>query len=79
MILYTMMPEELIYPNDPDAFNRQQTVTYQGVSMIVEQSDAQNVQVIRILSSDPQHYLDERLCPGAKISCASIEGLSSNY
>jgi hypothetical protein len=79
MILYTMMPEELIYPNDPDAFNRQQTVTYQGVSMIVEQSDAQNVQVIRILSSDPQHYLDERLCPGAKISCSSIEGLSSNY
>jgi hypothetical protein len=78
MILYTMMPEELIYPNDPDAFNRQQTVTYQGVSLLVELSDAQNVQVVRILSSDPQHYLDERICPGTKISCASLEGLSAN-
>lgn len=79
MILYTMMPQELIFPNDVESFSRQQTVTYQGVSLIVEQTDSQNVQVVRILSSDPQHYLDERICPGAKISCASIEGLSANY
>jgi hypothetical protein len=79
VILYTMMPQELIYPNDADAFSKQQTVTFQGVSLIVEQTDSQNVQVVRILSSDPQHYLDERICPGAKISCASIEGLSANF
>ena len=41
--------------------------------------DPQNVQVVRILSTDPQHYLDERICPGAKISCASIQGLSANF
>jgi hypothetical protein len=78
MILYTMMPQELIFPTDSDSFTRQQTVTYQGVSLLVELSDAQNVQVVRILSSDPQHYLDERICPGTKISCASLEGLSAN-
>jgi hypothetical protein len=79
MILYTTMPQEFIYPPEVDSYTKQQTVTYQGVSLIVEQSDSQNVQVVRILSSDPQHYLDQRICPGAKISCASIEGLSANY
>jgi hypothetical protein len=79
MILYTMMPQELIFPIDSESFSKQQTITYQGVSLLVEQSDAQNVQVVRILSSDPQHFLDERICPGAKISCASIEGLSATY
>jgi len=77
MILYTTMPQEFIYPPEAETYTKQQTVTYQGVSLIVEQSDSQNVQVVRILSSDPQHYLDERIYPGAKISCASIEGLSA--
>ncbi|MEH7177157.1 YlzJ-like family protein [Neobacillus vireti] len=79
MILYTMMPQELIFPTEAESLTKQQTVTYQGVSLIVEQIDSQNVQVVRVLSSDPQHYLDERLCPGAKISCASIQGLSANF
>ncbi|MDF2859260.1 MAG: ribonuclease, partial [Neobacillus sp.] len=51
---------------------------FQGVPLLVEYSDQQNVQVIRVLSSDPQHFLDEQICPGAKISCANIEGLSAN-
>jgi hypothetical protein len=79
MILYTTMPQEYIFPTDSESFTKQQTVTYQGVSLLVEQSDSQNVQVVRVLSSDPQHYLDERICPGAKISCASVLGLSANF
>jgi hypothetical protein len=45
--------------------------------MLVEQTDADYVQVVRILSSDPQHYLNEQLCPGAKISFANLGGLSA--
>ena len=33
MILYTTMPQEFIFPSDSDAFTKQQTVTYQGVSL----------------------------------------------
>lgn len=77
MILYTMMPHELIFPAEPDSVNRQQMVSYQGVSLIVEPADQNNVQVVRILSSDPNHYLDERLAPGTKISWSDIAGLSS--
>jgi len=72
MILYTMMPPELIFANETGQDSKQQIVNYQGISLLVEPSDQQMVQVIRILSSDPQHYLDGRVCPGAKISCADI-------
>ncbi|MCM3570784.1 YlzJ-like family protein [Neobacillus mesonae] len=74
MILYTMMPHELVFPPDADAFGKQQMVKYQGIPLLVEQSDQQNVQVVRILSSDPQHFLDARVCPGEKISFSSLEG-----
>ncbi|OIK11090.1 ribonuclease [Bacillus sp. MUM 116] len=77
MILYTMMPNELIFPSDTEAFSKQQMITYQGVPLLVDVTDQQNVQVVRVLSSDPQHFLDERFCPGAKISFATTEGLSA--
>ncbi|MDR6997883.1 YlzJ-like family protein [Neobacillus niacini] len=77
MILYTMMPQELIFPSETEAFSNQQMITYQGVPLLVDVSDQQNVQVIRLLSSDPQHFLDDRFCPGAKISFTNTEGLSA--
>ncbi|MGG1678683.1 YlzJ-like family protein [Neobacillus sp. NRS-1170] len=77
MILYTMMPQELIFPYETEPFQKQQMISYQGIPLLVEFTDQQNVQVVRILSSDPQHYLNERICPGSKISFASLEGLSA--
>jgi hypothetical protein len=68
MILYTMMPHELIFPSEAESFSKQMTITYQGVPLLVELTDQQNFQVVRVLSSDPQHFMDERLYPGAKIS-----------
>lgn len=76
MILYTMMPQELIFPYETDSIPKQQTITYQGIPLLVELTDQQNVQVIRVLSSDPQHFMDNRVSPGAKISFANIEGMS---
>ncbi|MFL6516585.1 MAG: YlzJ-like family protein [Bacillus sp. (in: firmicutes)] len=77
MILYTMMPPELIFPYQAESGLQQQMVSYQGIPLLVESSDGQNAQVIRILSTDPQHYLDSQICPGAKISLANLEGLSA--
>ncbi|MDQ0198619.1 YlzJ-like family protein [Neobacillus ginsengisoli] len=77
MILYTMMPQELIFPNETVVATKQQTLTYQGIPLLVELTDQQNVQVIRVLSSDPQHYLDDRVSPGTKISFANLDGLSA--
>jgi hypothetical protein len=77
MILYTMMPPELIFPYEASSPGNQQMASYQGIPLLVESIDGQNVQVIRILSTDPQHYMDNQICPGAKISFTSLEGLSA--
>jgi hypothetical protein len=77
MILYTMMPNELIFPNEADVESKQQIVNFQGIPLLVELTEQQDFQVIRILSTDPQHFMDERICPGAKISFGNLEGLSS--
>lgn len=77
MILYTMMPHELIFPNDAESFTKQQMVTYQGIPLLVEFTDQETVHVLRILSSDPQHFLNDKLYPGAKISFPMHDGLSA--
>lgn len=71
MTLYTMMPHELIFPYEADAYKKQRTIMYQGVPLLVELADDQTVEVIRVISSDPQHFLDERYFPGTKISLFS--------
>ncbi|MFD2443579.1 YlzJ-like family protein [Bacillus sp. CGMCC 1.16607] len=68
MILYTIMPQELIYPTDEQEFSKQMMVQYDGIPLLVEQNADQSFQVIRIISSDPNHYLDSRCTPGSKIS-----------
>ncbi|WP_160719936.1 YlzJ-like family protein [Bacillus sp. USDA818B3_A] len=77
MILYTMMPSELIFPPEEVEQSKQKLISYQGISMLVEQTDSDHVQIVRILSSDPQHYLNQELCPGSKISFANLGGLSA--
>lgn len=72
-----MMPQELIFPAEEVTASKQMMVTFQGIPLLVEMSDQQNVQVVRVMSSDPQHFMDDRLNPGSKISFANIEGLSS--
>ena len=77
MILYTMMPQELIFPSEPDAFHHQCTIMHEGVELLVETTSGDTGRIVRILSTDPQHYLDERFAPGTKISLLEYGGLSS--
>ncbi|NRD78897.1 YlzJ-like family protein [Bacillus sp. BRMEA1] len=77
MILYTMVPHELIFPYNAENYRKQQMITYQGIPLLVELTDQQDVHVIRILSTDPQHYMDDKIYPGAKISLMNLDGLSA--
>jgi hypothetical protein len=63
-----MMPPELIFPTEADAYRKQRTIMHQGVPLLVELADDQTLEVIRVISSDPQHFLDGRYFPGTKIS-----------
>ncbi|WP_421384677.1 YlzJ-like family protein [Bacillus salacetis] len=63
MILHTTIPQELIFPTEQAAFSQQTIVEWQGIPLLVEQSQ-QQYRVIRVMSSDPAHYLNEQICPG---------------
>jgi hypothetical protein len=78
MILYTTVPYELIFPDEMESFERQKAITYNGVPLLVDCTDPQSMQIVRVLSSDPQHFLDERFSPGTKISLFNLEGMSSS-
>ena len=65
MILYTIMPEEVLYPADETVFTKQRLVNCGGCDLVVEATPDNEYKVVRILSSDPQHYLQYQ--PGQKV------------
>ena len=68
MILYTTMPQELIFPTDEAVFQKQTIVDVKGVSVLVNEERPGEHYVVRILSSNPADYLNEQLYPGQKIT-----------
>jgi hypothetical protein len=68
MILYTTMPQELIFQTAVDDYMKQSVINYQGVPMLIEQVGATECRVLRVMSSDPSHYLDPNYQPGTMIS-----------
>ncbi|QOR68613.1 YlzJ-like family protein [Cytobacillus suaedae] len=67
MILYTMMPEELVFPTNENDFGKQRYVEHNGVSMLVNEISPQCCEIVRIVSTDPQHYLDAQYSPGQRL------------
>ncbi|WP_416826821.1 YlzJ-like family protein [Ectobacillus polymachus] len=65
MILYTIMPEHVVYPQDESVYYEQKQISYRGIDMIVRQGESGEYIVVRIMSSDPQHFL--ALSPGQSI------------
>jgi hypothetical protein len=68
MILYTMMPNELIYPVSEQETGAQMLIQYNGIPLLVERTNDHQFHVIRVMSSDPNHYLEDGCSPGTKIS-----------
>lgn len=77
MILYTMMPPELVYPYESDAYQKYRTINHLGVPVLIESVSDDSAHIVRVLSSDPQHFLDDRFTPGTKISFMNDGGLSA--
>ncbi|RFU67827.1 YlzJ-like family protein [Bacillus sp. V59.32b] len=67
MILYTMTPHDQIFPSDEESFSRYVAVNYNGVQLLAEKQENNDYRVDRIISTDPAHYLDETIQPGATI------------
>lgn len=70
MIIHTVVPLELIFQNFEQTRNRKlrEIRLGGGVTMLVEESGPYEGTVVRLISPNPQDYLDPRLAPGQKIT-----------
>ncbi|MFD1426237.1 hypothetical protein JOD24_001253 [Kroppenstedtia sanguinis] len=68
MIYYSVIPAEAAFqdPSQPQPEIRE--VLVDGVSMAVEMDGPGEGRILRLLSTDPAHYLDSRYQPGSKVS-----------
>jgi hypothetical protein len=66
------MPQELIYQTENDDFGKQKIVSYEGIPLLVEVNAGQECRILRVMSSDPSHYMDERYTPGSMINLSQL-------
>ncbi|MCU0095719.1 YlzJ-like family protein [Bacillus sp. OR9] len=66
MILYTIMPEQLVYPADYSQCESQKIVNINGVELMVSEEERGSYSIVRVLSTDPLHYLEFE--PGKQIT-----------
>lgn len=68
-MLWTVVPPEMIYSQESTARQTsQRLICYNGVHAIVEDLDAERLQIVRILSTEPNDYLNSSLTPGTIIN-----------
>ncbi|OIJ13107.1 hypothetical protein BKP37_11390 [Anaerobacillus alkalilacustris] len=68
MILYTTMPEELIFPHQDEVFSKQITVDIKEGQLIIEQVSNHEFRIVRLLSTDPMAFLNENYSPGKMVA-----------
>lgn len=68
MILYTMMPHEQVFPPSSEETVNQVMITYNGIPVMAEWTENHEYRVLRVMSTDPNHYMDPACMPGSKIS-----------
>jgi hypothetical protein len=68
MILYTTMPQEVVFPAANDVFENQSVITYKGQPVMVDKITDGEYRIVRLLSTDPNDYLNAELSPGSMIS-----------
>ncbi|MGE8204023.1 YlzJ-like family protein [Heyndrickxia sp. NPDC080065] len=67
MILYTIIPHDLVFPIDSSEFSNYKEIMYNGIPILVEQME-NNYRVVRVLSSNPVDFLRGDITPGQMIS-----------
>ncbi|MFZ5943637.1 MAG: YlzJ-like family protein [Bacillota bacterium] len=68
-VIYTILPLDLVLKDfTQDKEPSFQNVIYEGVEMQVEPLEWNQFRIIRLLSTNPSHYLDNNLQPGSIIS-----------
>ncbi|MCD8511641.1 MAG: YlzJ-like family protein [Bacillus sp. (in: Bacteria)] len=68
MILYTYQSQETMFPVNEQDFTKQQLVDIPGGQLVLEREEGDmggvNYRIVRLLSTDPNLYMDQRYTPG---------------
>lgn len=70
MVLYTPLSMDDIYPSTT---NQHKVVSYQGKTVLAQETDLQELQLVQLISTDPQDYLSQSFTPGTVIKNESIQ------
>lgn len=68
MILYTMMPYEQVFPPAEVSAQQPIMVNFNGIPIMAEWTENHEYRIVRVMSTDPSHYLNSECMPGAIIS-----------
>jgi hypothetical protein len=68
MVHYAALPVELIFTEELNQSSNYVEITYKGVKMIVEPIGFGKAKILRLLSTDPEHYLNPEFQPGLNIT-----------
>jgi len=68
-IIYSPIPHEFIFADYFNYKNQEEhMVMYEGIPIVVEPIGHTKYKVKQILSTDPEHYLNDKCYPGAVLS-----------
>lgn len=67
MIYYSVIPAELALQDPSQERPETQEVMVDGVSMVVEMEGPGEGRILRLLSTNPSHYIDPRYQPGSRV------------
>ncbi|ABO66508.1 MULTISPECIES: YlzJ-like family protein [Geobacillus] len=66
MILYTVMPEHLLFPVDAAEYEKKKMVYYDGIPFLVQIVENGEYEIVQNLSTNPYHFLNAKYAPGAR-------------
>jgi len=64
MVLYTPLSVHDIYPQSTE---KHKIISYQGKTVLAQETEDKQLQLIQLISTDPQDYLQQSFTPGIRI------------
>jgi hypothetical protein len=61
------MPQELIFQGANEEFLKQKVVQVHGISVLVQEYEPMRYRIVRVLSSNPNHFLIDSIMPGQTV------------
>ncbi|MDY0405830.1 YlzJ-like family protein [Virgibacillus sp. 179-BFC.A HS] len=67
MILYTPLAKEDIFPSDLSIYAKRQCINFKNKTLYVEKRNDGTYQLLQLLSTDPNDFLNDQFQPGTII------------